>query len=217
MYLRGKTSSTFSQCTLFGTTGSQSLITTLDSANNNTFQNCVFSTTAFLITTSSLSPSNRFLNCYYNIRNSNFYDAGLPGVTNNSYKPIVLGNDSIRREVTLSSMSSALGAGPDSVQTITSGTTATVTNGTNVVRFNLTSLASSFTLTLPAQWHSSRNLVVAFTPNGSIAAGSPMITNLTIVAGSGQTLSQSANPVSAVAGNTLSYRLIAGTIDQRTN
>jgi hypothetical protein len=217
MFVWGNSSCTFTQCTLIGTSGGQSLITTLNTANNNTFQNCVFSTTGFLITESSTSPTNRFLNCYYNIKNTNFYDGDIPSATDNLYKVIVHGNDSVRKQVTLSAMSSALGAGPDSVFTISSGTSATVPNGVNVVRFNLTSPAASFTLTLPAQWHSSRILVVAYTPNGSISAGSTMITNLTIVPGTGQTLSQSANPVTAVAGNTLSYRLIAGTIDQRTN
>jgi len=214
IFVRNGSAATFSQVNVTGTLGSGSIID-ID-ASNTTFQNCVFSYTGFIVSTLG-GVNNRFLNCYASGPNSNLYDAGITGTTGSAYSVLVHGNDSIRKEVTLSTLSTAVGAGPDSVTTITTGTSSTVTSGTNIVRFNLTATAASYTLTLPAQWHSSRNLVILFTPNGSIPAGSPMITNLTIVAGTGQTLSQVANPVTANAGSAITYRLVAGTIDQRTN
>jgi|GEM_PF-3817069 len=215
VFVRNNSAATFSQVNVTGTSGTGSIID-ID-ADNTTFQNCVFSYTGFIVSVSTGRVNNRFLNCYASGPNSNLYDAGITGTTGSAYSVLVHGNDSLRKEVTLSTLSTAVGAGPDSVTTITTGTSSTVTNGTNIVRFNLTTSAATYTLTLPAQWHSSRNLVVLFTPNGSIPAGSPMITNLTIVAGSGQTLSQVANPVTANAGSSITYRLVAGTIDQRTN
>lgn len=108
------------------------------------------------------------------------------------------------------------GIGVDSVVTITSGTSSTVTNGFNVIRFNPTSVMSTYTLTLPATWHTSNNLLIAFTANGTITAGNPMVTTLTIVNGSGQTISQAVTPTTAAAGEVIVYHLI-GTVDQRVN
>lgn len=106
------------------------------------------------------------------------------------------------------------GIGIDSVVTITSGSSGTVTNGYNVVRFNPSSVIASYTLTLPTTWHTSNNLLISF--GGTITAGSPVVTSLTIVNGSGQTLLQSTIPTTANAGEVIQYHLI-GTIDQRVN
>ena len=107
--------------------------------------------------------------------------------------------------------------GQDSTIVITSGSSSTVTNGYNVVQFNPTSVISSYTLTLPTTWHSSNDLLIAFTSNGTITNGSAMVTTLTIVAGSGQTLSQYVVPNTGYAGEIIRYHLISGTVDQRTN
>lgn len=109
------------------------------------------------------------------------------------------------------------GIGTDSTVTITSGSSSTVTNGYNIVRFNPTSVISSYTLTLPTTWHTSNDLLIVFTANGTITSGNPMVTTLTIVNGSGQTLSQAVIPTTGNAGEIIRYHLIAGTIDQRLN
>lgn len=108
------------------------------------------------------------------------------------------------------------GVGRDTVTTITSGTSSTVPDGTNIIRFNSTSLLT-YTLTLPTNWHTSNDLIIAFTANGTIANGGDMVT-LTIVNGSGHTISQMSNPNGLVwhAGETIRYHLIS-TIEQRVN
>lgn len=108
------------------------------------------------------------------------------------------------------------GIGKDSIITITSGTSSTVTSGYNIVQFNPTSVISTYTLTLPTTWHTSNDLVIAFTANSTITGGSTMVTTLTIINGAGQTLSQSVIPNTAQAGEIIRYHLI-GTVDQRYN
>lgn len=109
------------------------------------------------------------------------------------------------------------GGGGDITTTITSGSSSTVPNGTNIIRFNPTSLIPSYTLTLPTIWHPNNDLLIVFTSNGSITSGNPMVTNLTIINGAGQTLSQAISPTTANAGEIVRYHLISGTIDQRLN
>lgn len=108
------------------------------------------------------------------------------------------------------------GGAADVVTTITSGTSSTVPNGTNIIRFNSTTLLT-YTLTLPTTWHSSNDLLIAFTANGTIGNGGAMVT-LTIVNGSGQTLSNAVaiTGTTFLAGEVVRYHLIS-TIDQRTN
>jgi hypothetical protein len=115
---------------------------------------------------------------------------------------------------------SAIGGtrGLDSTITITGGSSSTVTNGYNIVQFNPTSLISSYTLTLPTTWHSSNDLLIAFTANGTITNGNPMVTTFTLINGSGQTLSQITAPTGTInAGTIIRYHLISGTVDQRTD
>lgn len=109
------------------------------------------------------------------------------------------------------------GIGIDSTVTITSGSSSTVTNGFNVVRFNPTSVITSYTLTLPTTWHTSNDLLIVFTANGTITSGNPMVTTLTIVNGSGQTLSQTVIPTTGNAGEAIRYHLVGGSVDQRIN
>lgn len=104
--------------------------------------------------------------------------------------------------------------GRDSVLTITSGTSSTVTNGYNIVRFNPASVMATYSLTLPTTYHTSNKILLVFDAD-AITDGSPVITNLTIIAGSGRTLRQRVIPITADAGETISYHLI-GTHDQRT-
>jgi hypothetical protein len=108
--------------------------------------------------------------------------------------------------------------GLDSTITITSGSSSTVTNGYNIVQFNPTTIIPSYSLTLPAIWHSSNDLLIVFTANATITAGNTMVTSFSIVNGSGQTLSQITAPSGTWnAGTILRYHLISGTIDQRIN
>lgn len=102
----------------------------------------------------------------------------------------------------------------DAVTNITSGSSSTVPNGTNIIRFNPASVISTYTLTLPTTWHTSNDLLISF--GGTITSGNPVVTTLVIVAGSGQTLLQSASPSTGSSGEIIRYHLI-GTIDQRTN
>lgn len=217
------TSATFDQVILTGNSGETVLLKMTDSAMNNTFQNCFFSgytAQANLASIDAGSINNRFLDCYSGLLKANLYDVNIPVTTGNSYTVEVHANDSTRKQVTLPSLATALGVGivgTDSTITITTGSSSTVTNGYNIVRFNPTTLLSSYTLTLPTQWHSTKNLIIAFTPNASIPRGSTMVTTLTIVSGSGQTLSQAVDPTTAKAGDAIVYHLIGGTVDQRTN
>lgn len=111
----------------------------------------------------------------------------------------------------------AVGAS-DVTQTITAGPTVTVNNGTNILQVNATSVIASLTITLPATWHSSNDLLIVFTANGTITNGTTMVTSLTIVNGLGQTLSQAVTPSGSwLAGEVLRYHLISSTIDQRVN
>jgi hypothetical protein len=77
------------------------------------------------------------------------------------------------------------GVGRDTITTITSGTSSTIPNGTNVVLLNPSSITSAYSLTFPATPHTSNTLTIFF--GGTITAGT-VITTLTSIANSGQTL-----------------------------
>lgn len=102
----------------------------------------------------------------------------------------------------------------DSVVTITSGTSSTVPNGTNIIQFNNTTFLT-YTLTLPTNWHPLHDLMISFTSNGTITNGMNMV-NLTIVHGSGHTISFAVDPsgVTYNAGENIGFHLI-GTVEQR--
>lgn len=87
------------------------------------------------------------------------------------------------------------GVGRDTITTITSGTSSTVPNGTNIILMNPGTITSAYSLTFPATPHSSNTLTVLF--GGTVTTGT-VITTLTSVANSGQTL----NTVSATGMGT---------------
>lgn len=73
----------------------------------------------------------------------------------------------------------------DVPQTITTGTSLTVTNGNNIVLFNPSSSITAFSLTAPAVPHNGDYLTILF--GGTITTGT-VIGTLTFIANSGQTL-----------------------------
>lgn len=101
------------------------------------------------------------------------------------------------------------GVSTDVTTTITSGSSSTVPDGTNIIQFNNSSNLT-YALTLPTNWHNSNNLLIALTGTGTVT--------LSIVAGSGQTFSQAVIPdgTTFVTGSDLNYHLIGGSFDQRT-
>lgn len=100
------------------------------------------------------------------------------------------------------------GIGIDSVQTISSGSTATQTTGFNIVQINPTSLLSSMTLTTATTFHTSNDLYIVF--GGSITSGNTVVGTFNITAGAGLTLVQSVNPngMSYVSGEVIHYRKV---------
>lgn len=102
------------------------------------------------------------------------------------------------------------------IQTITAGPTVTINDATDILQVNATVLINSLTVTLPTNWPTNKLVKICFTANGTITSGNTMVTSITIVNGSGQTLSQAVNPngTSMVGGENIAYGLI-GTIDQR--
>lgn len=89
-------------------------------------------------------------------------------------------------------------------QSITSGTSATVTGSNYVVTLNLGSLAATYTLTLPA---SPTDLqTVEIEAGGTITSGNVVVTSLTISPNSGQTLVQAATPTTLNSGEYIKYR-----------
>lgn len=103
---------------------------------------------------------------------------------------------------------------PDSLVTVTTGTSSTVPNACNIIRFNPSSTISTYTLTLPTTWHVDHDLLICF--GGTVSSGN-VVTSLTIVAGSGQSLIQSVTPSTGTYGEIIRYHLVGTTIDQRTN
>lgn len=103
------------------------------------------------------------------------------------------------------------GVGRDSVVSITSGSSSTVTSGYNVVQFNPSSTLGSYTLTLPTTWHTSNSVTVVF--GGVVTSGNTVVT-LTVNAGSGQT-AVFAVPISGTsfnAGEAIKFYKINGQV-----
>lgn len=73
----------------------------------------------------------------------------------------------------------------EGIHTITSGTSATVSNGAGSVFMDLASLAATFTLTMPST--PSDQDIVAIIPGGTITSGT-VVTLFTLSANSGQTI-----------------------------
>lgn len=81
------------------------------------------------------------------------------------------------------------GVALDAAQTITSGTTATVTSANNVVQFNPASAITTFSLTAPATPHNGDYLSILF--GGTVTSGI-VVRTLTFLANSGQTVNDNA-------------------------
>lgn len=108
------------------------------------------------------------------------------------------------------------GGGLPVIQTITVGPTVTINDATDILQVNATSIITSLAVTLPTNWPTNKQVKICFTANGTITSGNTMVTSLTIIGGSGQTLSQAINPngSSVLAGENIVYQEI-GTVDQR--
>jgi hypothetical protein len=128
----------------------------------------------------------------------------FPGTTADSVLTI---NNGAVREVPATTFTYT-GYGSDSVQQVTSGSTATQTTGYNIVVINPASTLSSMTLTTATAFHSSNDLYILF--GGTITSGNAVVTSLTINAGSGLTLVQAVNPngLTYNAGEMIRYHKI---------
>lgn len=152
----------------------------------------------------------------WNDQSGTYIIFNIPSTTDTTKKALVY--DPVSNALSYMDLWSRAGGGggvaADVVTTITSGTSSTVPDGTNIIRFNNTS-PLTYTLTLGTNWHSSHDLLIAFTSNGTITNGNPMVT-LTVVNGSGHTQSFVVDPsgVTYKAGENIGFHLI-GTVEQR--
>lgn len=89
-------------------------------------------------------------------------------------------------------------------QTITSGTTATINNTQTNFLLNLSSLAATFTVTLPSAPVDGQIEKLFF--GGTISGGTTVVTALTVSPNAGQTIVQSAVPTTALSGNCYIYQ-----------
>jgi hypothetical protein len=89
-------------------------------------------------------------------------------------------------------------------QTVTTGTTSTVGNNQTNWLLNLSTLATTFTVTLPSAPVDGQLVKLFF--GGTISGGSTVVTALTVSANSGQTITQSAVPTTALSGNCYIYQ-----------
>lgn len=89
-------------------------------------------------------------------------------------------------------------------QSITSGSSGTVTGGKYIVTFNPASVLASYTLTLPAS--PSDMDEVEIEAGGTITGAAPVVTALTISPNSGQTIHQTSTPTTINDGETIKYR-----------
>lgn len=109
------------------------------------------------------------------------------------------------------------GIGRDTVQTYTSGSTLTQSSSTNYIQLNPSSVQSTLTITTLASggtWHTSNDLYIV--AGGTVTSGNPVITTLSIAAGSGLTLVQAITPTTINAGEVIHYHKI-GTLLYRIN
>jgi hypothetical protein len=88
----------------------------------------------------------------------------------------------------------------EGIQIVTSGTSATVSNGVGSFFLDLASLAATFTLTMPAA--PADQDVVAVLPGGTIATGT-VVTLFTLSPNSGQTIVGAALSGIALAAGTV--------------
>ena len=89
-------------------------------------------------------------------------------------------------------------------QSITSGTSVTVTGGEYIVTFNPASVIATYALTLPAS--PSDMDEVEIEAGGTVTSGNPVVTALNVIANSGQTLVQAVTPTTINSGEFIKYR-----------
>jgi hypothetical protein len=94
----------------------------------------------------------------------------------------------------------------DDLQTYTSGSTVTVTDGKNILIINPSTLQSAIAITLPATPSARNDIDIYF--GGTIAAGSTVVTTVSILANTGQTLFEALVPTTMSSGEYLSYKWI---------
>lgn len=99
------------------------------------------------------------------------------------------------------------GVAVDASQTITSGSSLTVTNGNNIVLFNPSSAISSFNITFPATPHNGDYLTVLF--GGTITSGS-VINNMTYTPNSGQSINAAILPTAGNYGQPHVWKYLGG-------
>lgn len=102
------------------------------------------------------------------------------------------------------------GSTPDSLYTITSGSTATIPNKTNKVLINPASTLSALAITLPAITHASGKITFYF--GGTLSAGSTVCSAISFVGNTGQTILQASIPGEVLSGDfTITYDMLIAT------
>lgn len=89
-------------------------------------------------------------------------------------------------------------------QSITSGTSGTVTGGKYIVTFNPSSFIAAYTLTLPASPADMDEVEIE--AGGTITGGATVVASLIISPNSGQTIHQKVTPTTIDDGETIKYR-----------
>lgn len=100
------------------------------------------------------------------------------------------------------------GDGPNTSQDHTSGATVTIALGKKVLYINPASVLAALTITLPAAPRN--NQVVSIPFGGTIVAGDPVVTSLTVAPNSGQTILDADPPTAGISGDQLMYRYKSG-------
>lgn len=97
-----------------------------------------------------------------------------------------------------------------STQTYTTGSTVTISDASNWLRFNPATVQSTVTVTLPANPADREEVTISF--GGTITSGNDVVTALTIAANSGQGLIQNFAPVYFQAGESITYKYNLSTL-----
>lgn len=92
----------------------------------------------------------------------------------------------------------------DSWQTATTGTSVTINNVQTNFLFNPASLTATYTINLPAAPDDGQLVKIHF--GGTLASGVTVVTSLTISPNSGQSIEQTAAPITAVGGDCFIYQ-----------
>lgn len=101
------------------------------------------------------------------------------------------------------------GVSTTSYQTITSGSSGTVSNTITTVRFDPGSVLASYTLTMPASPVDGQWVDIYF--GGTVGAGAGVVTALTISPNTGHTIYQPITPTQGNGGDHIAYQFISST------